>query len=234
MVFTPENVKKLQDIVVVVYKGKHGTYEVAAHPKRLYEYRRKTASLEDVLCTESIFSDISRGRLASRKSISEEFKKDNRGALEVILSQGTERKDSATREYEQESARKAVAEGLLQRVRKENNRRLTQEEAEAVLKTINYTPSTKPMKVQISDAIKKAVQLGYSKRAIQVRAGKGMDWAALKSSLPAGSFIRETARAGVVEMSDDLYGPVHRAASAQGVELEDLPEDEEAGAEVAL
>ncbi|KAI5188756.1 ribosome maturation protein SDO1 [Nematocida minor] len=230
MIFTPENVKKLQDIVVVVYRGKYGNYEVAAHPKRLYEYRRNTACLEEVLCTESIFSDISRGKLASKKSIKDEFNTTERKALEIILSQGTERKDSATREYEQQNARKAVAEGLVQRVRKGGNKVLTHQEAEEVLKKINYTPSAKPIKIQLSDVLKKAVHLGYSRRALRVKVDKEMDWSEIVDTLPHGSFFRKAEN--VIEASDDLYGAINRLAAASGAEIEELPEVEDAEIEL--
>lgn len=230
MIFTPENVKKLQDIVVVVYRGKHGNYEVAAHPKKLYEYRRKTACIEEVLCTESIFSDISRGKLASKKNIEDEFNTTGKKALEIILNYGTERKDSATREYEQQSAKKAVSEGIVQRIRKENNKMLTKKEAEEILKKINYIPSAKPMKIQITDALKKAIQLGYSRRMIRIQINKKIDWAEVVKTLPYGSFFAE--KDCIIEASDDLYGAIHRASILNNAEIEELLEDEEHEVEI--
>lgn len=230
MIFTPENVKKLQDIVIVVYRGKHGNYEVAAHPKRLYEYRRKTACLEEVLCTESIFSDISKGKLASKKSIKDEFNTTERKALEIILNHGTERKDSATREYEQQSAKKAVIEGIVQRIRKENNKMLTAQEAEEILKKINYTPSSKPMKIQVADALKKAIQLGYRRKMIRIQIRKKIDWTEIAKELPPGSFFTESN--GIIEASDDLYGVIHRNSAKNNAEIEELPEDDEKEIEI--
>ncbi|KAI5134209.1 ribosome maturation protein SDO1 [Nematocida ausubeli] len=232
MIFTPENIKKLQDIVVVVYKGKHGNYEVAAHPKKLYEYRRQTASLDEVLWTESIFSDISKGKLAGKKSVQDEFGRDHGKALEEILKLGTERKDSATREYEQENSKKAMAEGIIHRMRKEGGEVLTHAEAEGVLRKINYTPSGKPMKIQLSDVLKKTVLLGYARRKIRARVAKRLDWSAITSALPIGSFLREIDATGIIEMSDDLYGAVHRHAESHNAEIEDLPDIEDAEVEI--
>lgn len=230
MIFTPENIKKLQDIVIVVYRGKHGNYEVAAHPKRLYEYRRKTACMEEVLCTESIFSDISQGKLASKKSIEEEFGAAGKKALEIILNQGTERKDSATREYEQQSAKKAIIEGIMQRIRKENNKTLTQQEAENILRKINYTPSGKSIKIQTTDVIKKAIQIGYRRRAMRIQVSKKIDWSDILRGLPDGSFFTETN--GTIEASDDLYGPIYRKAAAENAEIEEVEEKEDNEVEI--
>ncbi|OAG33069.1 ribosome maturation protein SDO1 [Nematocida sp. ERTm5] len=232
MIFTPENIKKLQDVVVVVYKGKHGNYEVAAHPKKLYEYRRQTASLDDVLCTESIFSDISKGKLASKKSVQEEFGRVHTAALETILKHGTERKDSATRVYEQESAKKEIAEGIVHRMRKESGETLTHAEAESILRKVNYVPSAKPMKIQLSDILKKAIQLGYKRRTIRAKVDKELNWSKVTAEIPAGSLFRETTMPGVIEISDDLYGAVHRFAESQNASIEDLPDIEDTEIEI--
>lgn len=224
MVFTPENRKKLDNVTVVQYRGRHRAFEIIAVPNRLYEYKRNPEmSLDEVLQTRSIFADTSRGELAKAEDVSREFGADRESALRKILEQGSERKDKETREYELEVTGKAILEGVVARVRAPDRAKLTAAQAEELLRKLAYVQNKKPPKAQVADITKRAVKLGYTRRTVRMRAHGALDLSTIE--LPEGSHY--TVRGGAIEATDDLYGAIHRLAERAQVRVEDLPEESE-------
>ncbi|KAI5181048.1 ribosome maturation protein SDO1 [Nematocida sp. AWRm80] len=235
MIFTPENIKRLENVTVITFKTKNRSYEVAAVPNRLYEYKRnKKIPIGEIVHTTSIFTDISKGEIAKKADILKDLKtKTLEDALVFILDNGVEKKDRATREYENESIRKSVKEGIFTRVRTVENELLSAEEQERLLKRVEYSPSTKPIKVQINDVIKKAIQIGYTRRTIRISISPKdltlIDWTKLEP-LPEGSSFR--IENNTIHITDDLYGRVYRLAQEKGIQLVDEIEKEEQETEI--
>lgn len=221
MVFTPENRKKLDNVTVVQYRGRQRVYEIIAIPNKLYEYKRNPRlSLDEVLHTQSIFTDSSRGELARADEIKQEFGGSSEDALRKILEQGSEQKDKATREYEQSTTRKLIVDGVSKRLRTSDGRPVTQPQVEELLRTISYVQTTKPPKVQVNLIIKRLLPLGYTRRVIRMRADGPLNLQEITDSLPDGSSCTMTGQ--MIEATDDLYGPIHRLAEALKVKLTDL------------
>ncbi|OAG31554.1 ribosome maturation protein SDO1 [Nematocida displodere] len=226
MVFAPET-KKMDNVTVLTYKGKSKTYEIAAIPNKLYEYKRnRSLSVDAVVQSRSIFSDLSRGELAKREDLEKEFGESREEAIRKILDKGVKKRDKAAREYEQENLRKAVKEGVLKRLRTGTGQKLTPEQAEELFKLAQYAPSTKPAKAQVSDLAKKAVRLGYQRKVIRMKVQtEGALWP--EAGVPAeGSFFTFLTPT-LIEATDDLYGHIHRIAEENQIILEDLPEPED-------
>lgn len=223
--------KRLENITIVSYRGKKKVFEVGALPNKLYEYKRnKNVALENIVYSTDIFTDIGKGELAKKEDIEKEFGAYGEKAVRRILDCGTERRDSAAREHEQKSALKAVKEGIQLRIRSANGERLTALQVDNLLKKVGHAAGTDVPKVQISKIAKKAIALGYRRRSIFLRVLGEANWAEVEKNLSQGSFF--LVYPTHVELSDDLYGAVHRHAEKEGVLLEEMPEEEIAEKEI--
>ncbi|KAI5185519.1 ribosome maturation protein SDO1 [Nematocida homosporus] len=226
MIFAPKSRKELVGVTVVQYKGAHGrVFEVGVRPNKLYEYKRNPGlALAEVLHTECVFSDINRGEVARAAEVRAEFGVTGEGALRAILAGGTARRDSAARAVELASLRKAVCAGLQERLRLPTGGRINAVQAEGLLKEVGHAVSTKPPKVQVAEIAKKAVQLGWQRRRIKLRASESIDWAGVVAAVPEGSVFQS--HGCCLEASDDLYGLICREAERAGVSIEEIPEEE--------
>lgn len=229
MIFTPENRKKIEDATVVQYKGKYGNFEIVAVPNKLYEYKRDTKmGLDEVLQSRSIFADASKGKQARTEEIQKEFGGGREEALRIILEQGSEKKDKATREYEFEVSRRKIVEGVMSRVRTVDGRRMSANNVEELLKKIAYAMSGRPEKVQVSEIAKKAVKHGYKRKVLKMKISKAIDL----SGVVLGEGSHCAVKNSVVEATDDLYGQIHRIADEEGALIEELPEEEAEAVEI--
>ncbi|KAI5171694.1 ribosome maturation protein SDO1 [Nematocida sp. LUAm3] len=229
--FLPNNKKKIENITVVVYRGKRRNLEIAAIPNKLYEYKRKQDMLiSEVVPTFAIFSDFGRGKLASKEEILQELGVHGEEAVRKILNFGAEKGDTATRELLQENMKKSVKDGVLTRLRGKNRELISSSEADELLRKTGYTVSSKSVKLQINEVIKKALKLGYKRRVMEilVKPGKDtyVDWKEIEETLPDGSFFQKKDKSIVI--SDDMYGAVCRYAEEHNIELEDVSDEKKA------
>lgn len=102
--FTPQNIKKLTNVSIIVYKTGSKKFELALYPNKLYDYKNKlTNNLSEILHTYQIFKDVSKGQIANKKEIETVFgKKKEDEIIKFILENGVEKKSEKTRNYELE------------------------------------------------------------------------------------------------------------------------------------
>jgi ribosome maturation protein SDO1 len=94
-IFTPTNRVELTNVAVVRLKkaGKSGKekkrFEVACYKNKISEWRNKIeTSLDEVLQTQTVFTNVSKGLLAKKEDLFEVFGTDDMSAICCIVSLG--------------------------------------------------------------------------------------------------------------------------------------------------
>ena len=89
-IFTPVNQKRLTNVAVVRMK-KHGKrFEIACYQNKVLSYRAGTETdLDEVLQTQTVFANVSKGQLAASEDVKKAFgSEDSVEVCKLILEKG--------------------------------------------------------------------------------------------------------------------------------------------------
>ena len=110
-IFTPINQVKLTNVSIVRLK-KHGKrFEVACYKNKILDWKNKlTKQIDQVLQTETVFSNVSKGQVAKKEDLSAAFPDlTPLQILEEILSKGEVQLGEKERDHQIDSSFKEIA-----------------------------------------------------------------------------------------------------------------------------
>lgn len=165
--FTPLNQKKLVNVSVVTLKKFGKRYELAVYPNKLYEYQRGiTSSLSEILQTDTIYRNVSKGEIVSHTDLNL-FGKTHVEIVKEILENGHEQKNRATRAYEQELTERDILNVLKKKVTKDG--RYLNENAlkEAIYKV--HRIHTGDSKKQSQEILNKLEMAGFDRVGVKIK-----------------------------------------------------------------
>lgn len=187
--FLPENNFKFINISIITFKHKTYTYEIACFPNKLFEYY-KTPTWNflfkhriELLQSENIYKNISKGELCSANALNElkkianidniEEKNINLHLIQWIINNGYERKNKETKDYELEQMKIIIANMLLTKI-KYQNKYLTLEQVIKIIKNYNIVDYKSPKK-QASEIIKQLETVeGYERCKFKIIIKNGL------------------------------------------------------------
>uniref|UniRef100_A0A0N5AF37 Ribosome maturation protein SBDS n=1 Tax=Syphacia muris TaxID=451379 RepID=A0A0N5AF37_9BILA len=108
---TPTNVKLLTNVAVVRMKKCGKRFEIACYKNKVFNWRNKTEkNIDEVLQTEAVFSNVSKGQLAKRDDLVSAFgTEDQLEICKIILEKGDLQVSDKERQVQTESSFKEVA-----------------------------------------------------------------------------------------------------------------------------
>ncbi|KAH7731282.1 shwachman-Bodian-Diamond syndrome [Aphelenchoides avenae] len=108
---TPTNQKLLTNVAVVRMKKNGKRFEVACYKNKVLNWRNKTEKdIDEVLQTQSVFTNVSKGQLAKRDELIEAFGTENQLEIcKLILDKGDLQVSDKERQVTAESSFKEVA-----------------------------------------------------------------------------------------------------------------------------
>lgn len=108
---TPTNVKLLTNVAVVRMKRCGKRFEIACYKNKVVNWRNKTEkNIDEVLQTETVFTNVSKGQVAKREELIAAFGTDNQLEIcKLILEKGDLQVSEKERQVQSESLVKEVA-----------------------------------------------------------------------------------------------------------------------------
>ncbi|VEL25765.1 unnamed protein product [Protopolystoma xenopodis] len=84
--FTPTNQKRLTNITIVRLKKGGERYEIACYPNKVRSWRDRIENkLDEVLQSQAIFANVSKGKLANKKEMYEAFGTEDESKIAVYI-----------------------------------------------------------------------------------------------------------------------------------------------------
>ncbi|KAL7061772.1 hypothetical protein AAHC03_01629 [Spirometra sp. Aus1] len=156
-IFTPINQKRLTNVSVVRLKKNGNRYEIACYPNKVHAWRENLEkNIDEVLQTQEIFSNVSKGQLATKSDILRDFDTDDINVvLHQILSDGDIQFTGKERKIENQNMYRDVAKIVSEKcINSETNRAFTVTMIEKMMKDchINLQPK-KSAKQQLVDTL---------------------------------------------------------------------------------
>ncbi|BHF58288.1 hypothetical protein SprV_0100124000 [Sparganum proliferum] len=156
-IFTPINQKRLTNVSVVRLKKNGNRYEIACYPNKVHAWRENLEkNIDEVLQTQEIFSNVSKGQLATKSDILRDFDTDDINVvLHQILSDGDIQFTGKERKIENQNMYRDVAKIVSEKcINCETNRAFTVTMIEKMMKDchINLQPK-KSAKQQLVDTL---------------------------------------------------------------------------------
>lgn len=110
-IFTPQNQIKLTNVSIVRLKKGGKRFEIACYKNKVVEFRSGiTKDINEVLQTDTIFTNVSKGHVAKKEELVSSFEsKDQKFIILEILSKGEMQISTKEREHQSESLRKDIA-----------------------------------------------------------------------------------------------------------------------------
>ncbi|VDN13527.1 unnamed protein product [Dibothriocephalus latus] len=157
-IFTPINQKRLTNVSVVRLKKNGNRYEIACYPNKVHAWRENLEkNIDEVLQTQEIFSNVSKGQLATKSDILRDFDTDDvNTVLLQILNDGDIQYTGKERKMENQNMYRDVAKMVSEKcINLETNRAFTVTMIEKMMKDchINLQPK-KSAKQQALEVIK--------------------------------------------------------------------------------
>uniref|UniRef100_A0A0X3NMV4 Ribosome maturation protein SBDS n=1 Tax=Schistocephalus solidus TaxID=70667 RepID=A0A0X3NMV4_SCHSO len=157
-IFTPINQKRLTNVSVVRLKKNGNRYEIACYPNKVHAWRENLEkNIDEVLQTQEIFSNVSKGQLATKSDIFRDFDTDDINAVLLqILNDGEIQFTGKERKMENQNMYRDVAKIVSEKcINLETNRAFTVTMIEKMMKDchINLQPK-KSAKQQALEVIK--------------------------------------------------------------------------------
>lgn len=188
-IFTPTNQKRLTNVAVVRLKKSGKRFEIACYPNKVTSWRNKVESdIDEVLQTQTVFTNVSKGQLAKTEDLVSAFGTDNQKEICLqILSKGELQVSEKERSANIESMFRDIATLVSEMcVNSETNRPYPMTMIEKAMKDVHFSVKpTKGTKQQALEAIKLLKETASLKiQRAQMR---------LKISIPAksGKKVRE-------------------------------------------
>jgi ribosome maturation protein SDO1 len=201
-IFTPTNQKRLTNVAVVRLKKGGKRFEIACYPNKVTSWRNKVETdISEVLQTEMVFLNVSKGQMAKVDDLRQAFGTDDQKEICLqILSKGELQVSEKERHANLESSFRDIATVVADMcVNPDTKRPYTVTLIERTMRDIHFSiKPTKTTKQQALEVIKLLKESGSIKiQRAQMR---------LKISIPAkdGKKIREKVRklASKVELDD--------------------------------
>merc|ERR1712216_642521 len=156
MIQTPVNQQRMTNVSIVKLKKGGKRFEIATYPNKVLAWRNGIEKdIDEVLQSEMIFVNVSRGEGAKNKELKKCFGTDDKKAImDEILRKGDVQESEKERAVSQENMFKEIATVVLEKcLNSETQRPLTYGYLERIIKEIQY-----PIKPDES-AKKQALQL---------------------------------------------------------------------------
>lgn len=158
-VFQPVGQKRLTNIAVVRYKKGGKRFEVACYPNKVSDWRNGVEKdLDEVLQTESVFLNVSKGIHAPKDELERVFGTSNTRAIcLLLLEKGELQVSDKERKGDFDARFKDVVSILVEKcINPQTGRPYTYSLLERALHEIHFAPDiTKPAKVQAFQALEK-------------------------------------------------------------------------------
>lgn len=108
---TPTNVKLLTNVAVVRMKKCGKRFEIACYKNKVISWRNKTEKdIDEVLQTQTIFTNVSKGQVAKREELNTAFGTDNQLEIcKIILEKGDLQVSEKERHAQSDSSFKEIA-----------------------------------------------------------------------------------------------------------------------------
>ncbi|XP_046840224.1 ribosome maturation protein SBDS-like [Xenia sp. Carnegie-2017] len=175
-IFTPTNQVKLTNVAVVRLKRKGKRYEIACYKNKVVSWRNKVEKdLDEVLQTDSIFTNVSKGQVAKREDLVRAFGTDNQMQICLeILAKGELQVSERERNDQLESMFRDIATIVADKcVNPETKRPYTVGIIERAMKDIHYsvitTRSTKQQALEVIRLIKDAGVMPIDRAQMRIR-----------------------------------------------------------------
>ena len=153
-IFTPQNQVKLTNVSIVRLKKGGKRFEIACYKNKVLEYRSGiTKDLDEVVQSESIFANVSKGQVAKKDDLARSFGTDDeRAILLQILAKGELQVSEKERSNLLEDLAKEIATLVADfTVHPETKRPYTLTMIEKVMSDIHYSVHpTRSAKQQVS------------------------------------------------------------------------------------
>eukprot|EP00033_Pygsuia_biforma_P003670 GCRY01004020.1.p1 GENE.GCRY01004020.1~~GCRY01004020.1.p1 ORF type:complete len:272 (+),score=37.96 GCRY01004020.1:37-816(+) len=157
--FTPVNQIRLTNVAIVRLKKGGKRFEVAAYPNKVLSWRNGLEKdLDEVLQTDSIFTNVSKGMTAKNADVEKCFgTSDIKQAVLTILEKGEIQVSERERQHMTEQIMRDIVNMVSEKcIHKETQRPITVGLVEKGLKDIHFTVNVnKAAKAQALDAIRK-------------------------------------------------------------------------------
>ncbi|XP_028400739.1 ribosome maturation protein SBDS-like [Dendronephthya gigantea] len=162
-IFTPTNQVKLTNVAVVRLKRKGKRFEIACYKNKVMSWRNKVEKdLDEVLQTDSVFMNVSKGQVAKREDLIRAFGTDDQTKICIeILAKGELQVSEKERNNQLESMFRDIATIVADKcVNPETKRPYTVGIIERAMKDVHYsvitTRSTKQQALEVIRQIKDA------------------------------------------------------------------------------
>merc|ERR1711939_362158 len=111
MIKTPQNQQRMTNVAIVKLKKGGKKFEIATYPNKVMAWRQKLEKdLDEVLQSEQVFVNVSRGEIAKSKDLKKCFGSDDLSAvIEEILSKGQIQESEKERARAQDNMFKEIA-----------------------------------------------------------------------------------------------------------------------------
>jgi ribosome maturation protein SDO1 len=168
---------KLENVAIVRLKKGGKRFEIACYKNKIQEYRKGyEKELSNVLQIEQIFTNVSKGTVASTKEL-EVFKKEKQDIIKEILEKGDEQLNEKERQLMKDQMYKEVIEIIIQKTwNPETKKPYTFSMIDKIAtKNINTMKSTKQQALEIMNDLIEKQPIPIQKRPLAVRIKKWND-----------------------------------------------------------
>mmetsp|Transcript_3796 Transcript_3796/g.5170 ORF Transcript_3796/g.5170 Transcript_3796/m.5170 type:complete len:426 (-) Transcript_3796:149-1426(-) len=200
-IFQPVTQVRLTNVAVVRLNKGGRRFEVACYKNKIVDYRNgKEKNLDEVLQSESIFSNVSKGVLANKKQLNESFgTSDEMPIIAEILKRGQVQISEKEREAYYENVWREVSTLVSEKcVNPGNNRRYTPDMIRQAMKMAEFSPHpTKKPKQQFLDCVKLLIE----RNVIPIQRAK----MCLKITMNTGECLNEDILLHLKEIGAEIF-----------------------------
>eukprot|EP00002_Diphylleia_rotans_P029937 TRINITY_DN6122_c0_g1_i1.p1 TRINITY_DN6122_c0_g1~~TRINITY_DN6122_c0_g1_i1.p1 ORF type:complete len:253 (+),score=68.37 TRINITY_DN6122_c0_g1_i1:54-812(+) len=161
-IFTPVNQIRLTNVAVVRLKKGGQRFELACYPNKVTSWRQKIEKdLDEVIQTQTVFTNVSKGVVANREELTKAFGTDDVPKIcLMILEKGELQVSQKERQHQAEITLKDIATIVADKcINPQTNRPLTVTLVEKAMKDIHYSAHpTKSAKQQALEVIRQLRQ----------------------------------------------------------------------------
>lgn len=186
---TPSNQIRLTNVAYVRLTKKGKRFEIACYRNKVMSWRNKTETdLDEVLQSEQVFTNVSKGNLASAKSLLEAFEtSDTRAVCREILDKGEMQVTEKERAALQENIFKDIARIISDKtVNPETDRPYTSSMIQNAMKQIQYSvhmsKSSKSQALEVIRKLREVMPIARAHMLVRVTCSEG----------EMNDFLRET------------------------------------------
>lgn len=202
-VFQPTGQKRLTNVAVVRMKKAGKRFEIACYPNKVVSWRNKVETdIDEVLQTNTVFVNVSKGEVAKSDVLIKAFGTDNKSEICLqILAKGELQVSEKERHAQQESMFREIATMVADKcVNPDTNRPYTVTLIEGAMKDLHF--SVKPTKSSKQQALEVIKQLKETETFKIQRA-----FMRLKITVPAkdGKKVREKIRKIAKKIESDAF-----------------------------